>query len=228
MDYKILTGSALKLIAIVSMSIDHTAAYLTSCQDIFDMPVFTFHGNEVTWFFLMRCVGRLSFPLFAFLIVEGFIHTRNRRRYGWNLFICALISEIPWALLHNGFHILSHNVIFTLLWGYLGLCAIERWRNDRRRLGFLLVGMLGLAFIFRPDYNGSGFAFIVMLYTLRRHPALQTVLGCCMLNFKWIAGLAFIPINMYNGRRGFICGQVGKYLFYAFYPAHLFVFWMIS
>ena len=52
-------------------------------------------------------------------------------------------------------------------------------------------------------------------------------MGCCILPLGWIAGLAFIPINMYNGQRGFIHGQVAKYLFYAFYPFHLFILWMI-
>ena len=218
----------MKVIAITSMAIDHTAAFLTRYQDVFATPLFTYHDREVTWYLLMRCVGRLAFPIFAFLIVEGFIHTRNRRRYGWSLFVCALISEIPWALTHGGFHLMSHNVLFTLLWGFLGLCAIDRWRDDRCRLGILLLGMLAVAFLFRADYNGSGFAFIVLLYTLRRHLALQVLAGCCMLPMAWIAGLAFIPISMYNGQRGFIHGQVGKYLFYAFYPVHLFIIWLLS
>ena len=141
------------------------------------------------------------------------------------LLICALISEIPWALLHDGFHLLSHNVIFTLFWGFLGLCAIERYADDKRKAGIILVAMLCIAFVFRADYSGSGFAFIILYYALRRHRALQALMGCCILPMKWIAGLAFIPINMYNGQRGFIQGQVAKYLFYAFYPVHLFVIW---
>ena len=71
-------------------------------------------------------------------------------------------------------------------------------------------------------------AFIVLLYALRRHTVLQAMAGCCMLPMKWRAGLAFIPISMYNGRRGFIRGQLAKYLFYAFYPAHLLIIYLLQ
>jgi len=228
MNRKLLTGSALKLIAVVTMTIDHSAAFLLRYVDVFTEPLFAFHGRAMTWYAFMRLIGRLAFPIFAFLIVEGFIHTRNRRRYGWSLFVCALISEIPWALTHHGFHLMSHNVMFTLLWGFLGLCAIERWRNDRWRIGFTLLVMLAVAFLFHADYNGPGFAFIILLYILRRRLVLQAMTGICMLPMGLVAGLAFIPISMYNGCRGFIHGTVGKYFFYAFYPAHLFIIWLIS
>lgn len=228
MNYKILTGSALKIIAMVAMTFDHTASHVLRYVDAFNEPLFMYHDYGVTYYFLMRCIGRLAFPIFAFLIVEGFVHTSNRRRYGWSLFICALISEVPWAMTHHGLHLMGHNVMFTLLWGFLGLCAIERWRDNQRRLGLTLVAMLAVAFLFRADYNGSGFALIVLLYALRRHLSLQVLAGCCMLSMKWVAGLAFIPISMYNGQRGFIRGTVGKYLFYAFYPVHLFVLWLIQ
>ena len=216
------------MIAVFTMSIDHTASHLLRYMDEFTMPLFTYHSFEFSWYFLLRSIGRLAFPLFAFLIVEGFIHTSNRRDYGRNLLLFALISEIPWALLHNGFHFFGHNVLFTLFWGFLGLCAIEHYRDDKRRLGIILLSMLGFAFIFRADYNGSGFAFIILLYTLRRHRALQALIGCCILPMKWIAGLAFIPISMYNGRRGFIHGPIAKYLFYAFYPLHLLLLYLIQ
>lgn len=228
MNYRILSGSALKLIAVITMAIDHTASHLLRHQEFFTEPLLTYHDHSLTWYFILRSVGRLAFPIFAFLIVEGFIHTRSHRRYGWNLFVCALISEIPWALTHHGLHLMGHNVIFTLLWGYLGLCVVERNRNNWHKSGVILMTMLAVAFLFRADYGGSGFAFIVMLYALRRHHALQALVGCCMLPMKWVTGLAFIPINMYNGRRGFIQGPVGKYLFYAFYPVHLFVIWIIK
>ena len=227
-NYRILTGSALKMIAVVTMAIDHVASHLLRYQACFTEPLFTYHNHALTWYFIFRCIGRLAFPIFAFLIVEGFIHTRNRRRYGWNLFVFALISEIPWAMTHRGLHLIGHNVMFTLLWGYLGLCVLERYRHDSRKVGIILIGMLAVAFLFYADYNGVGFAFIILLYTLRRHRALQAIVGSGMLPMTWIAGLAFIPINMYNGRRGFIHGQLAKYLFYAFYPVHLFVIWLIQ
>lgn len=226
MSYHI-SGSALKMIAIITMTIDHIASHLLRDSKAFMEPLFVYHNTIYDWYFLLRCIGRLAFPIFAFLIVQGFIHTSNKRRYGINLLVCALISETPWALLHKGFHLMGHNVVFTLLLGYLGLCAIERYRDDRRKIGIILIGMLCFAFIFRAEYNSVGFAFIIMLYALRRHKALQAIIGFCMLPKGLFAGMAFIPINMYNGKRGFIRGAVSKYLFYAFYPAHLLIIHLV-
>ena len=104
-QWKGLSGSALKAIALVSMTVDHIAYYLME------------HG---TWTYdMMRTVGRMAFPIFAFLLVEGYGHTRSTRKYALSLLAFALISEIPWWLLN---HDNTHNVFFTLL---LGLIAIE-------------------------------------------------------------------------------------------------------
>ena len=225
---RILSGSALKLIAVITMTVDHVTSHILVNCDAFIAPLLTYHNHALTWYVILRCIGRLAFPIFAFLIVEGFIHTRDRHSYGMNLLTCALVSEFPWALLHNGFHLMGHNVIFTLLLGYLGLCVIDHYRNDWYKVGLILIGMLAFAFLFRADYNGSGFAFIIMLYALRNHLVLQVFAGCTMLPMKWVAGLAFVPISMYNGQRGFIRGNVGKFLFYAFYPAHLLIIWIVQ
>ena len=225
---KILSGSALKMIAVVTMTIDHLALFLLRYHAEFTEPLFLYHNKAVNWYVVMRCIGRLAFPLFAFLLVEGFLHTSNRRRYGYSLLICALVSEIPWALLHHGFHLAGHNVLFTLLLGFLGLCAIERYQEDRWRQGVTLLLMFAFSLFFRADYGGAGFAFIILLYILRHQPVIQAVIGCCMLPLRWVAGLAFIPINMYNGCRGFIQGPVLKYAFYAFYPLHLLVIYLIQ
>ena len=224
--YKIMNGSWLKVLAMVSMAIDHTAFWVLRGQADFMEPLFVVGSRQVSWYYLMRCVGRLAFPLFAFLIVEGFVHTHDRRKYGRNLLLFALVSEIPWVLLHHGIHLSGHNVMFTLLAGFLGLCAIERYRTQPARLAGILLGMMALLIVLSPDYGGTGFAFVVLLYTLRRHLLLQVVIGSFMLPSRWIAGLAFIPIAFYNGQRGFIRGPWAKYLFYSFYPLHLMLIYM--
>ena len=95
--------SGLKVIAVFAMVIDHVAVYLLS-ED--SMP-----------YLLMRAIGRVSFPVFAMLIGQGYQHSHDRLRYGLSLFLFALLSEAPWQLLNaDG----SHNVMFTLLAGYLG------------------------------------------------------------------------------------------------------------
>ena len=164
---KILSGSALKMIAVVTMTIDHLALFLLRYHAEFTEPLFLYHNKAVNWYVVMRCIGRLAFPLFAFLLVEGFLHTSNRRRYGYSLLICALVSEIPWALLHHGFHLAGHNVLFTLLLGFLGLCAIERYQEDRWRQGVTLLLMFAFSLFFRADYGGGR----LLLHHSAVHPA---------------------------------------------------------
>ena len=225
---QILSGSALKVLAMVSMLVDHLAMFVWSRLPAFQEVLFTVRSHEITPYMLCRMFGRLAFPIFAFLIVEGFLHTRDRRRYGISLLVFAFLSEIPWNLVWGGsLFFPKQNVMFTLLLGYLGLCALERFKDDARYLWGSLIGLFVIAFFLRADYGFTGYAFILMLYALRRWPPVQAVVGCAMLPMRWVAGLAFIPINLYNGKRGFIQGPVGKYLFYAFYPVHLFLIWLL-
>ena len=226
--WQILSGSGLKIIAVTTMLIDHLAAYYWGQMAFFQTSLLTVGHRSVTLYMLLRLVGRLSFPIFAFLIVEGFLHTRDRMRYGRNLLLFALLSEIPWNLVHSGtWHYPTQNVIFTLLLGYLGLCAIAYYKNDKPRMAGCLLGLLALSVVLRCDYGCSGYGFILLLYALRNDKLLQAVIGSCVLGSRWIAGLAFIPINMYNGKRGFIKGPVGKYFFYIFYPLHLLIIYYL-
>ena len=228
-NWQCLSGSWLKVIAMVSMLIDHTAGQLLRHVEVFNEPLISLGHHHMTWYYLMRCAGRLAFPLFAFLLVEGFVHTHNRKHYGRNLLVFALISEIPWNLTHGG-HLygLSQNVFFTLFIGYLGLCAIEHYREDRFRQALSLLGLFALSVLLLCDYGCSGFSFIVMLYLLRHRPLFRAIVGAGMLGWRWIAGLAFIPISMYNGHRGFIQGRFAKYIFYVFYPLHLLALYFIK
>lgn len=226
--WNVLSGSVLKVLAMVTMLIDHLAFFYFRYDPQMIQPLFCVGHKQISVYFLMRTVGRTAFPLFAFLLVEGFQHTHSRHKYGFNLFLFALISEIPWNLIHNGTWLFPRqNVFFTLLLGFLGMYAIEYYRNDHRRLAFSLIGLLVVSIILRADYGCSGYGFILLLYVLRRRHLLQAIIGSCMLGSRWIAGLAFIPINMYNGKRGFIQGPIAKYLFYVFYPLHLLIIYFI-
>lgn len=228
-SWQLISGSWLKVLAMVAMLIDHLAFHYWVMFPQMHEPLFSIGHRGITPYILMRCVGRLAFPIFAFLLVEGFCHTRSRKRYGLSLFVFALISELPWNLVHSGtWHYASQNVLFTLLLGFLGLCAIEYYQNDWRRQTFSLVGLLVVSVFLRADFGCSGYGFILMLYVLRRRRLWQAVIGSCMLGSRWIAGLAFIPINMYNGRRGFIQGPAAKYVFYVFYPLHLFIIYLLA
>ena len=177
----------------------------------------------------MRFVGRLAFPLFAFLLVEGFLHTRDRRRYALRLGIFALLSEVPFDLAFYGKFLYKdyQNVFVTLCLGVLGLCALERFRGKGWKQLLSLLGFYGVALLSHCDYGVKGYGFLILLYLLRERPISRAVLGSAFLSSEWKAGLAFVPIAFYNGERGFIRGRVLQYAFYLLYPLHLlFLYWL--
>ena len=216
------SGSALKIIAVVSMVADHCAYYLLDSN---------------SWVYeVMRCFGRIAFPVFAFLVAEGFAHTRNRMRYFLSLLLFAAISEVPWYLL-NGVDG-THNVMFTLALGVVALTAFERLREHRVLCCCSILLTVWLAAWSGTDYEWRGVLMIVVFYlfstirsmntpvTLRR--MLQLLFAFPMMMHYGITGalLACAVIFLYDGTRGFIHGNVAKYGFYAFYPVHLFLIWL--
>ena len=225
-----ISGSWLKMIACVSMLIDHTASHVFRWMDWAYYVFFQIGHHEITPYFIMRgVIGRWAFPLFAFLIVEGYLHTHDRKKYGMNLLVCALISEIPCNLVHtNKFFYSGQNVFFTLLLGYLGLCVIERYKEDFKNLAKYLVPLFVASIVLRSDYGCAGFGFILLIYLLRDNKLLMSIVGTGALPSTIFSGMAFIPIWFYNGERGFVRGKVWKYAFYAFYPVHLLILYYIK
>ena len=222
-----MSGSILKLLACLAMLIDHMAVFLPGNFMNMKETLFMIGDKAISLRMIMHYIGRTAFPLFAFLITEGFTHTHDRKKYGINLFIFALISEIPWNLAHTGdLFYARQNVFFTLLLGYLGLCALEYYRNDYKKAIITLACLLGVSLTLRADYTCFGFGFIILLYLLKDR-RMMAILGCCMLPSRWIGGLAFIPILMYNGKRGFAKAKWTKYAFYIFYPLHLLVLYLV-
>ena len=167
-SYKVLSGSAIKMIAIACMAVDHTAKIvLYDCSGLYE-PLLRIRDTDVSWQFIMQCViGRLAFPLFAFLAVEGYSHTRSVRRYALTLFLFAILSIVPGSLFYLG----SQNVLFTLLFGVLSVHAIERLEPHK---AIVAVGAVLLASWFiRCDYGVVGVAFIVLLHLLRHRRLYQ-------------------------------------------------------
>ena len=116
-----ISADALKWIALITMLIDHTGAAILE-----KLPQY----NTVAWVyqldFVLRFIGRIAFPIYCFLLVEGFWMTRSRKKYAINLFVFALISEIPFELsFMGGLDIGFHNVYWTLLLGMLLMMALE-------------------------------------------------------------------------------------------------------
>ena len=224
---KVLSGSVLKTIALVCMLIDHTAYFMPK---LFSKVLFTNSTGAKTVYWLMRRIGRLAFPIYCFLLVEGFLHTKDRKKYALRLLVFAVISEIPWNLghAHRLFFFSSQNVFFTLFLGLCGMWVHEYFREDRLKQVIALIALLAVSLFLNADYGMSGFGFIMMMYALRNEKLLQAAVGCCFLSSTWFAGLAFIPINLYNGERGFIKSKLLQYAYYAIYPVHLFILYLIT
>ncbi len=223
-----ISGSVLKLIAMLTMLVDHTAFCILSQIDFFTQPLFTLLDRDISLYFVLRLIGRLAFPIYAFLLVEGFVHTKNRKKYGIRLFAFALLSVIPWNVFHSGkLFYPSQNVLFTLFFGYLALCAIEYLDKDKIKQLAALALLFALCLFTKIDYGIRGYGLVVAIYLLRNKPIIQALLSACILNNGYAAALAFIPIGLYNGKRGFMKGKFSKYVCYLFYPLHMLVLGII-
>lgn len=203
-----LNSAQLRLIALISMLIDHMGYLL--------FP-------EAVW---MRLVGRLAFPIFAFQIAEGYRHTRNFRKYCLRLALFALISEIPFDLMIGGtvFYPGHQNVMLTFL---LGLLALRFW--DQKNFLLLVVTLLA-AELLGADYGMLGAATVLLFHVLGgRNIALLISLaalhGFGYGSIQIFAVAALIPIFLYNGQRG---SKAIQPLSYIFYPLHMLILYLIA
>lgn len=218
---RILSGSMLKVLAILCMFIDHGAVILYPVLEILRSP-FSILGRSVTLYWVLRKIGRLAFPIFCFLIAEGFHHTRNKKKYAIRLLIFAFISEVPFDLMRRGsfFDLSGQNVYFTLL---LGLALIYAYESiDSQFKKFCVMALIAVAAtILRTDYDLTGVLLVLVIYLFRNQPAVQALISYPLLAGGTAAFAAFVPINLYNDQRGFIKSPGLKFLFYLFYPAHI-------
>lgn len=205
----------LKMIALITMFLDHFARIIY--PDLY----------------ILKVVGRLAFILYAFLLVEGFTHTKSSKHYFFRLLIFALLSEIPNDLAFGGqwFDTSRQNIFFTLLGGLSGLMVIDSNKISSDVKILLIVALVTAANLFHFDYYYLGVLQVVCFYVFRTN-VLKQFLTVGILNLFYMfristqsaAILGLLPIYLYNGERGKKTGI----LFYIFYPAHLFVFWIIK
>jgi len=222
----------LKIIALTAMIIDHMGA--------------TFPETFGPGF---RVVGRLAFPIYVFLIAEGFFHTKNSAKFLLRLFLFAVISEpfFDMALKGVGFADVNFfagtNIFYTL---FLGGAAIVAYQY-LRKVGFAIVAIvsillcMGLAQMLSSDYGAYGVLFIFVMYWLRHYKLAAFALLCLwpyveLMRAAYEFGFAIapiqywlmipatlltvVPVALYNGRRG-PGGPFVKWFFYAAYPVHL-------
>lgn len=224
-----LSGSMLKLLAVMAMLLDHTALILGGELHLFTTPWFTLGGTTVTLYFVMRKIGRLAFPLFCFLITEGFSHTRSQKRYALQLLLFAFVSEVPFDLMLSGrmFDFSHQNIFFTLFFGVLLLYALQNVSNELLKTVAMFT-VAAVATIANIDYGLKGVLLILLLHLLKNRPVSQALLAYPLLSGGIPALCAFVPINLYNGNRGFIRSKALKYAFYVFYPVHILVLLIIK
>lgn len=242
------TGNDLKLIAIIAMLIDHIA---TTILWPFYLKATVVNGVHMMGdaipeeakriyliYMIMRSIGRLTYPIFAFMLVEGFLNTRNLKKYSFRLLIFALISEIPYDLANSGriIGLDSQNIIWSLLIGLIMLYFIKKAeKHDRKKrmlltTSYVLIGEV-IALLIQSNAIG-GILLIAVLYIFRKQPKWLVIWGAIALStmalgFMWIqifGLLSFILFRFYNGT----VGKGNKYFFYIFYPAHLLILGIIS
>lgn len=211
--YQRLDGTVLKLIACLSMFMDHLGAVCFSGMMGF------------------RIIGRLAFPIYCFLLVEGAVHTHDMKKYILRMGIFALISEVPFdlAFYHRLVYTGHQNVFFTLGLGLLAIWFLEHpiEQLDIPDVLYKLLVIIAAGLIaefFNTDYGFTGIAVICIFYYLRGQPQLKypiaVILLAAMGGVEVYAVLALIPILLYNGQRGRQTKAM-QYGFYIFYPAHL-------
>lgn len=225
------TANHLKFIALFTMLLDH---------------LYTTVLNDQQW---MNYVGRIAFPLFAFELVQGYMHTSDLRRYAKRLLLLAVISEIPFNMVAGGsfFFIWHQNVAWTLLSG-LAVCYCadhlleERDGTKRVKYLFGLLAALLLPRVLMTDYGTDGPWIILLFWLTRKGGAVNRLIQTVALFVLWqfvvggrtmmIGTFAFqtqcfalcsLPlIWMYNGRHG-KRSRFFQLTAYAFYPVHLFI-----
>lgn len=235
-----MTSSILKIIAIITMIIDHTGKELFPKELIFTY------------------IGRIAFPIFAFQISEGYIHTKNLKKYFFRLLIFALVSQIPFSLFLGVFSDeYCLNIFFTLLLGLLSIYVydiiVKRFSTNTILISKLFGNFLGLSIVFtiayigntlNVDYGFFGVFIIFLFYILKNKKILLTLIfiASCFLHYLdtlistdfyypniILCVCTMIPIifiNLYNGKQGNLNKKL-KYAFYLVYPVHLLLLYSI-
>lgn len=205
-----MSSFTLKILAIIFMTIDHVGLLLFPSVRI------------------LRAIGRLAFPIFAFQIGIGFKHTRSKEKYILRMLLFTLISQLPFALFLEAAKIspvLNIGATFTL--ALLALYTINKFTKNWIKYPVLIL-IISIAAYVPMDYGLIGVLIVIALYFSNYSKVIGITLFVllelinCGINksmFSLPATLAILPILLYNDKKG----PNIKYLFYIFYPLHMLI-----
>lgn len=238
-----LSQEALKIIACVTMLLDHIGATV-----VLNCLYQATGADRALWqdlYEAIRTIGRLSFPIYCFLLVEGAIYTKNPKRYGLRLLTGAILAEIPFDLAFYGRITWAHqSAMVTLLLGFLMLEAMKKFPELLKLLVVLpfafVAGKLGV------NYGATGIMLIAVFAFTRdvKFKYLWQFFGIWFvfspnhrMMFNWLGGIrwtirelavfAVIPIALYSGEKT-TNSKLLQWGFYLFYPAHLLALYLIQ
>lgn len=218
-----LSGNALKLIALISMTIDH-------------IGVVMFPGNQI-----FRAVGRLALPIFAYMIAEGCRYTHSRPRYILTVFLVGVFCQAVYLLAERS---VEQCILITFTFSILIICSFDLASKDKRYIPVMLCLIVFAYFIaeklpsllpstdFSIDYGFFGIMLAPLIYIGTNRPSrlVLTAVGLVFVALvrtpdQWLSLLSLPLLALYNGKRGF---KMPKYFFYAYYPLHLGIIYIIN
>ena len=220
-----LNNNQLKIIAMISMLLDHIGYELFPQIQLF------------------RAIGRLAFPIFAYMIAEGCLHTRNRKKYFGQIAILAVACQMVYLVVDGSWYL---GILITFSLAILTIFCIDLYRTKKDALSFAAMAVVVAAVLFLAlaapvlfqksgfaiDYGLPGIALPVAVYYVRdkRMKLLYTAAVVSLIGLKyggiWWCSLLALPLLMlYNNQRG---RMKLKYLFYIFYPSHLAAIYLVG
>ena len=228
---RIIPQEVLKIIACVTMLIDHFGAAVVPA-----LPI----DNMVDVYYVCRIIGRMAFPIYCFLLVEGMRHTRNAGKYILRLAIGILLAELPVDLLfEGGFSWAYQSVMVTLTLGAVMVFLMQK--TDKKVLQALIaVPFAVLAELAKCDYGGWGIAMIALFAIVEQlplqilllgalsvlMPSAMVALGGMSISVQMFSILGMLPIYFYSGEK-LTDSRAVQWCFYLFYPLHLLILWII-
>lgn len=235
----------LKLVASITMLIDHVGAVLVYALYLSAVQADNYVlANEMAVLYEpMRIIGRIAFPIYCFLLVEGFHHTRNIKKYFIRLAIGMVLSEIPFDLTGSGQIVdwSSCNVMVTLILGCMMMVGMDSFPSFWKLLA--IPPFYGLAELLGTDYGGRGILIIAMLALTRGLPKEKlwrtlgfvvclwsgpdVFIGSLEIPMELFGLIALIPMYLYDGTK-LTRNKWLQWGFYLFYPVHLLILWMIK